>query len=185
MVSMYKKIVVPLDGSELAECVLPHVESIAVTSGATEVILITVTERVAGLIPKNEHEQLTANSDAFQPAVAFTDRPYTGRHFEIDPYLKIPMIAGKMIKQGQRYLSKLAEELSKKGVKTGVVVLMGDAAEQIVDFAGTEKADLIIMASHGRSGFSRWAMGSVAEKVFHGSGVPILLVKASPEDKKI
>ena len=58
---------------------------------------------------------------------------------------------------------------------------MGEAAEQIVDFAGSEKADLIIMASHGRSGFSRWAIGSVAEKVFHGSNVPILLVKASSE----
>jgi nucleotide-binding universal stress UspA family protein len=41
------------------------------------------------------------------------------------------------------------------------------------------------MASHGRSGFSRWAMGSVAEKVFHGSSVPILLVKASPQEMGI
>ena len=63
-----------------------------------------------------------------------------------------------------------------------ITVLMGEAAEQIVDFAGSEKADLIIMASHGRSGFSRWAMGSVAEKVFHGSNIPILLVKASPAE---
>ncbi len=59
---------------------------------------------------------------------------------------------------------------------------MGEAAEQIVDFAGKEKADLIVMASHGRSGFSRWAMGSVAEKVFHGSSIPILLIKAPPEE---
>ena len=59
---------------------------------------------------------------------------------------------------------------------------MGEAAEQIVDFAIEEKAELIIMASHGRSGFSRWAMGSVAEKVFHGSSVPILLVKAKAEE---
>ena len=51
---MYKKIIVPLDGSELAECVLPHVESIAKSSGTEEVILITVTERVASLVPNNE-----------------------------------------------------------------------------------------------------------------------------------
>jgi len=182
---MYKIIVVPLDGSELAECVLPHVENIAMTSGAIEVILITVTERVASLMPKHEPENLNANQNEFQPAIAFADRPYTGRHFEINPAQKIPAVAGKMIKQGQRYLSKLAEELSKKGIKAGVVVLMGEAAEQIVDFAGSEKADLIIMASHGRSGFSRWAMGSVAEKVYHGSNVPILLVKALPEEKII
>lgn len=180
---MYKKIVVPLDGSELAECVLPHVESIAMTSGTTEVILITVTERVGSLLPKNEPEGPSANQNEYKPAIAFADRPYSGRHFEINPAQKIPVVAGKMIKQGQRYLSKLAEELLKKGIKAGVVVLMGEAAEQIVDFAGSEKADLIIMASHGRSGFSRWAMGSVAEKVFHGSTVPILLVKVLPEEK--
>ena len=51
---MYKKIVVPLDGSKLAECVLPHIENIAKGSGTEEVILITVTERVASLLPKDD-----------------------------------------------------------------------------------------------------------------------------------
>jgi nucleotide-binding universal stress UspA family protein len=177
---MYKTIIVPLDGSELAECVLPHVESIAKSSGTQEVVLITITEKVISLVMKNKNEQVQRETDNHQPLAAYSDRPYTGRHFEIDPYLRIPVVTGKMLKQGQRYLAKVAEGLVKKGINTGIVVLMGDAAEQIVDFANCEKADLIIMASHGRSGFSRWAMGSVAEKVFHGSSVPILLVKASP-----
>ncbi len=179
---MYKKIIVPLDGSKLAECVLPHIESIAKSSGTEEVVLITVTERVASLMPKDDTSKTATNSGAFQPAVAFTDRPYSGRHFELDPSLKIPVVTGKMLKQGQRYLARVAEQLVKKGMKIGITVLMGEAAEQIVDFAGKEKADLIVMASHGRSGFSRWAMGSVAEKVFHGSSVPILLIKASPKE---
>ena len=51
---MYKKVVVPLDGSKLAECVLPHIESIAKGLGTEEVVLVTVTERVAGLMPKEE-----------------------------------------------------------------------------------------------------------------------------------
>jgi nucleotide-binding universal stress UspA family protein len=46
---MYKKILVPLDGSKLAECVLPHVESLATCSPGAEVILVSVTERIAGL----------------------------------------------------------------------------------------------------------------------------------------
>jgi len=179
---MYKKIIVPLDGSKLAECVLPHIENIARGSGLEEVILITVTERVAGLMLKDAPGKLSANSEEFQPAVAFADRPYSGRHAEIDPSLKIPVVTGKMLKQGQRYLARVAEQMAKKGIPMGITVLMGEAAEQIVDFAGREKADLIIMASHGRSGFSRWAMGSVAEKVFHGSNVPILLVKAPPQE---
>ena len=77
------------------------------------------------------------------------------------------LVTGKILKQAQRYLTKVAEKLSKTGVKTSIAILMGDTAEQIVDFSGSEKADLIIMASHGRSGFNRWAVGSVAEKVFH------------------
>jgi nucleotide-binding universal stress UspA family protein len=179
---MYKKIVVPLDGSKLAECVLPHIEGITKGSGTEEVVLITVTERVASLMPKNEVSKPSADSVIFQPAVAFYDRPYSGRHFELDPALKIPVVTGKMLQQGQRYLARVAEHLIKKGIQTGITVLMGEAAEQIVDFAGKEKADLIVMASHGRSGFSRWTMGSVAEKVFHGSSIPILLIKASPEE---
>jgi nucleotide-binding universal stress UspA family protein len=183
---MYKKIIVPLDGSTLAECVLEHVESIAKGTATEEVILITVTERVAGLLLKDDVKS-SENSEECQPQAAFTDRPYSGKKFEIDPVLKIPLVTGKVLKQGQRYLSGVAEQLAKKGIKIGITVLMGEAAEQIVDFASCEKADLIIMASHGRSGFSRWAMGSVAEKVFHGSSVPILLVKAAPEEmgKKI
>jgi nucleotide-binding universal stress UspA family protein len=179
---MYKKIVVTLDGSKLAECVLPHVESIAKGCSTEEVVLVTVTERVARLASNVEHSAKSGSDEVHQPAVAFTDRPYSGKLFEIDPVLKIPLVTGKILRQGQRYLARIAEQLGKKGVRTGIVVLMGEAAEQIVDFAGKENADLIVMASHGRSGFSRWAMGSVAEKVFHGSNVPILLVKASPEE---
>jgi nucleotide-binding universal stress UspA family protein len=179
---MYNKIIVPLDGSELAECVLPHVESIAKNFGTEEVILITVTERVASLVSKSEHGKSPVNYIEFQPAIAFADRPYSGKHFEMDQSLKINLVTGKILKQGQSYLAKVAEKLSKTGVKTSIAILMGDAAEQIVDFAGSEKADLIIMASHGRSGFNRWAVGSVAEKVFHGSNVPIFLVKASLEE---
>ena len=179
---MYKKIIVPLDGSELAECVLPHVESIAKSFGTEEVILITVTELVASLVQNNETSKSSAYFEEFHPIVAFADRPYSGRHFEIDPSLKIQLVTGKILKQGQSYLAKVAEKWAKMGLKISIAILMGDAATQIVDFVGSEKADLIIMASHGRSGFSRWAVGSVAEKVFYGSSVPIFLVKAAPKE---
>ncbi|MDD5289138.1 MAG: universal stress protein [Dehalococcoidales bacterium] len=176
---MYKKVIVPLDGSKLAECVLPHVESIAGGCSAEEVVLITVTERAAGLMPKVDHTEQPGSYEVHQPAIAFADRPYSGRRFELDASLGIPVVTGKMLRQGQSYLGRIAEQLGEKGIRVSIAVLMGEAAEQIVDFAGKEKADLIVMASHGRSGFSRWAMGSVAEKVFHGSNVPVLLVKAA------
>jgi nucleotide-binding universal stress UspA family protein len=173
---MYKKIIVALDGSELAECVLPHVESISKSEGSEEVIFITVTERF---------DKIVSNNDDYQPIVAFADRRFTNKKFDLEPTANIPNVTGKILKQAQRYLAKIAEDELKKGVKASIVGLMGEAAEQIVDFAAIEKADLIIMASHGRSGFRRWTMGSVAEKVFHGSSVPILLVKAPQKDSSL
>jgi nucleotide-binding universal stress UspA family protein len=181
---MYKKIIVPLDGSELAECVLPHVENIAKAMETEEIILITVLERVVNLTPKSTTRKPSGAAPENWTDIAFSDRPYTAKRLEFDASLKVPVVTGKMLKQGQRYLAQVAEPLVKKGIKAGITVLMGEAAEQIVDFASDENADLIIMASHGRSGFSRWAMGSVAEKVFHGSSVPILLVKAKVEEKE-
>ena len=165
---MYKRIVVPLDGSELAECVLPHVENIAKAMGTEEVILITVMERVIDLTPKNATGRPSGTVQESFTDIAFSDRPYTAKRFEFDASLKIPVVTGKMLKQGQRYLAQVAEPLTKKGIKAGITVLMGEAAEQIVDFASDENADLIIMASHGRSGFSRWAMGSVVKAKAEG-----------------
>jgi nucleotide-binding universal stress UspA family protein len=54
----------------------------------------------------------------------------------------------------------------------------GNPAEEILDRCRTEDADLIVMSTHGRSGFSRWVLGSVAERVLRHSGVPLLLIQA-------
>jgi nucleotide-binding universal stress UspA family protein len=62
--------------------------------------------------------------------------------------------------------------------------MTGDPAEAIVSFAEKNPCDIIVMASHGRSGVSRWAVGSVADKVFRASTVPVLLVKAPRQPAK-
>jgi nucleotide-binding universal stress UspA family protein len=62
---------------------------------------------------------------------------------------------------------------------------MGRVAETIIDYANRHSVDLIIMATHGRSGLSRWAYGSVADKVLRGADVPVLLVRAHPEKKSV
>ena len=79
------------------------------------------------------------------------------------------------------YLRGIAKRLEDKGIKTEVEVLAGDPAEEIVSYADKTPCDIIIMASHGRSGVTRWAIGSVADKVFRASRVPILMVRASNE----
>ena len=84
---MYKKIVVPLDGSKLAECVLPHVETVAKSCGTDEVILVTVTERIVGV------------SGLTQVTQQLEMVPAPG-----EPVFKMPVTIGKKQQQGARYL---------------------------------------------------------------------------------
>jgi nucleotide-binding universal stress UspA family protein len=87
-----------------------------------------------------------------------------------------------MLATGRRpgvYLQRTAERLKAKGINTDVKVLTGDPSEAIVSYAENNPCDIIVMASHGRSGMTRWAIGSVADKVFRASSIPVLMVKAS------
>jgi nucleotide-binding universal stress UspA family protein len=150
---MYDKILVPLDGSERAECVLPHVEALAQAFEPQEVMLVSVTERVTGFRMMDDYS-----------------RP-TGERL-------VPEGVGKQEKQAQHYLDKVAEMLKTKGIKTRTEVLLGKPAEEIIIYAHKMKCGLIVMASHGRSGISRWTHGSVADKVFRAADIPVLMIKA-------
>ena len=139
---MYNKILVPLDGSELAECALPHVEGIAKLFGA-EVDLVRV-------IP---HMHATY-------MVEITDEIMAKEEEEVD-----------------RYLNKIAKEMEAKGIKVEKCVHRGHPAEEIIKHTETRDCDLIIIASHGRSGLGRWTHGSTADKVFTHSHAPVLMVR--------
>jgi nucleotide-binding universal stress UspA family protein len=149
---MYKKILVPLDGSKLAEAALPHAEELARGCGTEGIILVSVTERVQGY-----------------------------RAFE-DPSLPlgqrlVPESSGKKEKPAQKYLDRIAKGLQAKGIKVDTEVLIGDPASEIISYASDPGCDIIVMSSHGRSGPSRWAYGSVADKVFRATCVPVLMVR--------
>ncbi len=83
-------------------------------------------------------------------------------------------------KDAQAYLDKIAAELSALGASVQVRIATGNPAEAIIRMAEETKVDLIAMSTHGRSGLSRWAFGSVAEKVAQGASIPILLVRGTP-----
>ena len=89
-----------------------------------------------------------------------------------------PDYFGKKEKQAQRYLDRIEKRLKAKGVQAKTAVLIGKPAEEITNYAAYHECDLIIIASHGRSGISRWAYGSVADRVFRSSCVPILMIRA-------
>ena len=152
---MYNKILVPLDGSKLAECALPYAEDLAKGYGAEEVILVSVTEQVRAHTHAPEAGEISglAGSD-------------------------ITVTFGKKEGEAHKYLERLADELDTKGIKARTEVLFWPPAEAIASCAQKNSADIIIMSTHGRSGPSRWAFGSVADKVLRSSCVPVLLIRA-------
>ena len=141
---MYKKILVPLDGSKLAECVLPHVKTIVAGEGVAQVLLLRVVEPLPAGTP---------------PAVDF----------------EVVQEAG--MKEARKYLAGIKAKLSKEGLNVETEVLAGRPAETIIDFAQREKVDLVAIATHGRSGITRWIFGSVADRLVRALSVPILLVR--------
>lgn len=143
---MYKKILVPLDGSEFSRKALDHAEKLAKTFNA-EIILVQV-------VP-------------FMPIYG-------------SPELVTPLIVDEKQKEAaEKYLNNLSEELRKRGMKVTVAVRTGQQVPlEIIDFAKASGADLIVMSTHGRSGITRWVLGSVTHKVLTRGETPVLLLRS-------
>lgn len=147
---MYKRILVPLDGSKLAECVLPHVQSIAKGCGVLEAVFLQVVEpfisasRFGVYLDQETIDRVNADNKA----------------------------------AAESYLSELVKRTRYDGVSIKTEVTTGQPAESIADYAVRNPVDLIVIATHGRSGISRWAWGSVADRLLRSACVPILMVRA-------
>ena len=146
---MYKKILVPLDGSELAECVLPHVESIARGCGVLSVVFMRVL-------------------DAYLPSGAYA---YVGESLRKE-------IEESNEKAAREYLDEVAGRVNLDGVELQKQLVNGRAAESIAEYATKNNVELIAIATHGRSGVSRWAWGNVADRILRSACVPVLMVRA-------
>ncbi len=150
---MIKNILVPLDGSNLAECVLSYVEELAAKLGADKVSLVSVTERVTGF---------RAIEDPVSPS----------------EQRLAPEARGKLERAAMRYLDRVGRGLEGKGIKVESEVLFGNPAVEISIYARHAGVDLIIMSSHGKGGPSRWARGSVADKVLKSVELPVMIIRA-------
>lgn len=146
---MYKKILVPLDGSELAECVLPHVESIARGCGVGSVVFVRAL-------------------DTSMPSATYA---YLGE-------VQKREIEERNEKAAREYLDELVSRVNLGGVEVQKQFITGKAAESIAEYATKNDVDLIAIATHGRSGVSRWAWGSVADRVLRSACIPVLMVRA-------
>ncbi len=154
---MGEKILVPLDGSKVGEAALPEVEKLVaklLPEGKVEVTFIQV-------MPSLSHYVVAGEASA--------RIPYTEQEME------------QMKKKASQYLRKAGESLKKRGASVKVRVEVGHAADEIIKAADEVHADIIAMSSHGRSGLSRWAFGSVTDKVLRGGEKPVLVVKTPKE----
>jgi nucleotide-binding universal stress UspA family protein len=149
---MFEKILVCLDGSELAEQILPYATEEAIHFGGSLFLLRVITGR--GSMPA---------AVAVMPD--YTAEAVTGQ-IESDE------------QETKAYLGRLAEPLKQKGLHVECVILHGlQVGEAIVSYADENNVGLIAIATHGRSGLGRLVFGSVADFVLRESGLPILLVK--------
>jgi nucleotide-binding universal stress UspA family protein len=144
---MFNKILVVLDGSALAQTVLPYVEELA-WKFESEVLLLSVVTPVRDVL-------MTEFMPQYQEA---------GR--------------GVLMERASAYLSGVRGELRARNIGAEMMVAEGDPSATILDVAVQEKVDLIAMTTHGRTGLSRWAFGSVADKVMRYARCPVLLVRS-------
>lgn len=146
---MFSHLLVPLDGSELAELALPVAQQLAEKfHSKITVVHVLVNLPHASLINTESHD-------------AIFDR-----------------IRRESYESAVNYLSRIGESLRKDGIDANYHFIEGrSAAEALLSASETLEVDGIVMSTHGRSGFNRWVFGSVADKVLRGTDVPVVLVR--------
>ncbi len=143
---MFKKILVPLDGSKMSEATLPHVRALAQTYSA-EVFIIQITEPLRPAL--------------YPQGVAL-----------LEPVVR------ELRAEANAYVHRMAMTLNDLGIHTHAEVIDAvDVANVILSYAEDKGVDLIALSTHGRSGMSRWLLGSIADKVAHSAKVPLLLIR--------
>jgi nucleotide-binding universal stress UspA family protein len=166
---MFKKIIVPCDGSELAQdSVFPHVEELAKATDA-EVVILRVVPVPAG------RSGTAFRASAPDMTIALPETPEDARVAR-HPIYKDQEIASAEAR-ARRSVSRAEAMLREKGVTAHSEVLLGHPADEIIEYAKEQDADLIVMCSHGRSGIGRWVFGSVTEKVLQGAETPVLIIR--------
>ncbi|WP_373498687.1 universal stress protein [Desulfococcus sp.] len=147
---MYKKILVPLDGSDRAEAILPHVEKLAKLYGSEVLFMRTV------------------EGDYFVPGyqevvdISGYEQEYARRKKEVESYLE-----------------SLRLKFNEKGISNRPIVSYDSVVQSILNTAEKEEVDLIALASHGRSGLARAFYGSVASGVLNRIDRPLLIIRSN------
>ncbi|MFW6182780.1 MAG: universal stress protein [Chloroflexota bacterium] len=145
----FKRILVPLDGSSLAERAVPAARALAQKFDG-QIILLRVLDIPTPTGPKS-HPEVT---------IGWVREARQQAHEE-----------------ARAYLEAIEKRLCDEGFDTRILLRDRSPAADILDVAGEEGVDLIVISSHGAGGRGPWAFGSVAEKVTRHSPCPVLLVR--------
>jgi nucleotide-binding universal stress UspA family protein len=148
---MYKRMLIPLDGSKVAEQALPYARFLARALSIPVELLQAVDPEALSLLTDPEHSR-------------YADTVWADK-----------------INSGNTYLDAIGRSF--QGAHVQYFVEKGKAEDVVIDKAAADKSTLIVMATHGRSGIQRWLLGSVADKVLHGTANHLFLVRATEQGK--
>jgi nucleotide-binding universal stress UspA family protein len=165
--AMFRRVVVPLDGSALADAILPQVSQPAADT-PLDVLLLTVVTPASAL---EVATRLHGTIEKYGYAVPRLD----GLAAEQEAQL----VAGD-VSRAHALLQECVRALSADGIRGRTQVRVGEAASEIVRCAESERADVIAMSTHGRRGLDHLLHGSVAEAVLRMAGRPVLLFRPLP-----
>lgn len=163
---MFKKILVPLDGSRFASRAIKYAVEIA-RKFNSEIVLMQVEKPTT---------PITA-VDGPQPGIQSPAAVKAAVQIALDE-------DKRNLSKARNYLSRKARELKGKKIACSYQANIGDPAESIILCARKMKIDLIIMTSHGKGGIVRAVMGSVADKVVRNSGKPVLVIRPNKRSEK-
>ncbi|UCC60166.1 MAG: universal stress protein [Dehalococcoidia bacterium] len=149
-------IILPLDGSKESEAAIRPVEELASKLKANVVLLHVIAPTYFVYSIPGETVEMPLTAEDMQ----------------------------RSREKAEHYLETVAAAFQKKGVNTRIEVIVGAAADQILSLADEIPADMVAMSTHGRSGISRWAFGSITDKVLHAANTPVLLIRESGGNKK-
>jgi len=144
---MYKKVLVPLDGSELAECALPHVMNLAKGGMVEEVTLLKVIE--IPLLHAIEGQRV----------------------------IDAEGVKKSLLNEAHKYITDLRDKLSSEGLQVKTETIEGRAADSIINYSKENSIDLIVIATHGYSGMKKLMFGSAALRILHDAHAPILMIR--------
>lgn len=148
---MFQRVIVPLDGSELAERALPQAAELARLARASL--------HLVRVIDVSRLERYGAYGLALE-------------------YAALGQVVAEEEAAARQYLDEVAARLTAEGLTVTTEIRQGLVGRELVALAGP--SDLIVMASHGRGGLARWFLGSVAEEVTRRAAGPVMLVRSQP-----